>query len=86
MARSKLTVDRHEEIKCRLADGRSLREIASTVHSEILLNFGIALHSQVLAAVVSTRNGSLSFKGFGEITQELARIVSSPQLGSRPLV
>src|ERR1700737_4885671 len=28
MARRKLTVDRHEEIKRRLADGRSLREIA----------------------------------------------------------
>jgi Homeodomain-like domain len=29
MARRKLTVDRHEEIKRRLADGRSLREIAT---------------------------------------------------------
>jgi hypothetical protein len=28
MARRKLTVDRHEEIKRRLADGRSVREIA----------------------------------------------------------
>ena len=31
MARRKLTVDRHEEIKRRLADGRSLREIASAL-------------------------------------------------------
>jgi hypothetical protein len=31
MARRKLTVDRHEEIKRRLADGRSLREIATAV-------------------------------------------------------
>jgi DNA invertase Pin-like site-specific DNA recombinase len=29
MARRKLTVDRHEEIKRRLAAGRSLREIAN---------------------------------------------------------
>jgi Homeodomain-like domain len=31
MARRKLTVDRHEEIKRRLADGRSLREIATAL-------------------------------------------------------
>ena len=31
MARRKLTVDRHEEIKRRLAGGRSLREIASAL-------------------------------------------------------
>jgi transposase len=31
MARRKLTVDRHEEIKRRLADGRSLREIAAAL-------------------------------------------------------
>jgi transposase len=31
MARRKLTVDRHEEIKRRLADGRSLREIAGAL-------------------------------------------------------
>ena len=31
MARRELTVDRHEEIKRRLADGRSLREIASAL-------------------------------------------------------
>ena len=31
MARRKLTVDRHEEIKRRLADGRSVREIASAL-------------------------------------------------------
>ena len=31
MARRVLTVDRHEEIKRRLADGRSLREIATAL-------------------------------------------------------
>ena len=31
MARRELTVDRHEEIKRRLADGRSVREIASAL-------------------------------------------------------
>jgi hypothetical protein len=31
MARRKLTVDRHEEIRRRLADGRSLREIATAL-------------------------------------------------------
>jgi hypothetical protein len=31
VARRKLTVDRHEEIKRRLADGRSLREIAAAL-------------------------------------------------------
>jgi len=31
MARRKLTVDRHEEIKRRLADGRSVREIATAL-------------------------------------------------------
>ena len=31
MARRKLTVDRHEEIKRRLADGPSLREIATAL-------------------------------------------------------
>ena len=31
MARRKLTVDRHEEIKHRLAGGRSVREIATTL-------------------------------------------------------
>jgi DNA invertase Pin-like site-specific DNA recombinase len=31
MARRKLTVDRHEEINRRLADGRSLQEIATAL-------------------------------------------------------
>jgi DNA-directed RNA polymerase specialized sigma24 family protein len=37
MARRKLTVDRHEEIKRRLADGRSLREIATALGVHLIL-------------------------------------------------
>jgi predicted transcriptional regulator len=85
MARRKLTVDRHEEIKRRLADGRSLREIATALGCSRRLVRQIRdgerlTHDTVLRPSLSMRNSLL----LPEFIQSILRVGIRVSPGHRP--